>query len=344
MDFKITVYNADYFGYYKRNESEPSFGTLKSIIEDLTDWASNKTLIDTKTWESDGEDTLNCYCFDIIKSTQTGNYLVVTWNEVPSEDGNIQSVNPNGKVGELSVNMTELTEGYIPGYPSYFYIIPEEKIIFSVRPKDMSHSGKQGFEKYLKNYTTFFSKYCVFDTEKKAVIKYAIPSECEETDQKEKLIPRVRITPKRIKDDIEKLTERVGEIRKLIRSNKFTNTHQEDSENSIWDRIFGIFGLPASAMVEESDSTYKIEIPVSLGKEDLNHIIDDYYHSDSPDLRVGFKIKGEQSPIWLDGMYAKDEITLNVNKDKSGIINSRALIKNIDANLNTFRNIYSKNE
>lgn len=51
----FTFYNVKKAGFYRHGSSVPDFGDLSGILSDLRDWAAEKTLKETKTFEADEE-------------------------------------------------------------------------------------------------------------------------------------------------------------------------------------------------------------------------------------------------------------------------------------------------
>jgi len=122
----ITFYNINKCGYFKYGNDTPEFGNVADTFAELKEWTSNEgmTLGETCTYEiAESEDILRTFCFGLIKNASTGDYLLTTWNETPSTEGNVASVETSKPVGEAEVSLTELPAGSIPGYATYFWII-----------------------------------------------------------------------------------------------------------------------------------------------------------------------------------------------------------------------------
>lgn len=140
-NFKVTAFNINRCGYYRRSASAPEFGSLFEVLTDLVVWTQDKDMSETLTFTSDDEDTLPAYCFDIRTSPRNGDFLLTTWNEVPMVEGGVQTASGATRVGHVEVELAEVANGNIPGFPSYFYFMSNENLVFSLRPEGQPHNG-----------------------------------------------------------------------------------------------------------------------------------------------------------------------------------------------------------
>jgi hypothetical protein len=62
------------------------------------------------------------FCYDLTSEEDNESFLLTTWNELPSSQGKIASVNGSAPVGDAEVSLTGIPEGNIPGYATYFWL------------------------------------------------------------------------------------------------------------------------------------------------------------------------------------------------------------------------------
>ncbi|BBL59937.1 hypothetical protein [Methylomonas koyamae] len=163
---KIQFYKIAKCGYYKYGESSPEFGNIADILNQLYEWVSgnDKSLNETCTYElEDGEDIYRTFCFDIKRNQQTGDFVLVTWNETPTNEGRVVTVNGLQPVGNAEVNFTDLPEGSIPGYATYFWFVPNSNVFAAIRFYHTLLIGKSNLEKYLREYCAKFTSYVVVE-------------------------------------------------------------------------------------------------------------------------------------------------------------------------------------
>jgi hypothetical protein len=138
-EFTITFYSIDRCGYYETGQEKCKFGEIRETLEGLRTWvfSNNMQIGGTCTYDlQEGQNTYHTYCYDLIKDHSGDSYLLATWNEIPSVDGNVASINGGSPVKDAEVSLTELPAGNIPGYASYFWFIPSLNSFATVRPKN----------------------------------------------------------------------------------------------------------------------------------------------------------------------------------------------------------------
>ena len=84
---RISFYRIEKCGYYRYNENTPEFGSINDILSQLQGWVTQPECVlgETCTYEiEDGENVLHTYCFNLVSNGATNDYLLTTWNEIPS--------------------------------------------------------------------------------------------------------------------------------------------------------------------------------------------------------------------------------------------------------------------
>ncbi len=162
---RITFYRVDRCGYYRYGQPTPEFGVMPDILTVLISWTRAKPLGNTCPFQGgDDDDVSPVYCFDIVQDQHNGDVLLTTWNSVPSTEGNIASVDPRSQVGAPSVSLTDLPAGAIPGYATYFWMIPEHNLLatlcFSRRL-----NGHRGLVKLMNEFMAKCTRYVVVNEE-----------------------------------------------------------------------------------------------------------------------------------------------------------------------------------
>lgn len=128
----ITIYDVKQCGYYKHGGKQPEFGSLSNLIAQLRTWSAGKLLGDTKLIQPDGGDDLPVYLFEIDE--KDGCALVTTWNEIPAtNDNKVASVAANDKVGKATMHLNDVKAGTIPGFPTFFWLLPNRDLLATLR-------------------------------------------------------------------------------------------------------------------------------------------------------------------------------------------------------------------
>ena len=217
---KIQFYKITRCGYYRYGSDEPEFGDISDILDQLMDWvtAGHKTLAETCTYELDaGEDSHRAFCFDIRKNQRTDDVVLVTWNETPTNEGRVVTVNGQQPVGDAEVSFTNLPEGSIPGYATYFWFVPDQNVFAALRFHHTLLVGRANLERYLREYCAKFTSYVVVEEEDDGaeILGYA-----EGDGEPENLRPNFKSCVYRKPGQVDFIRRNVGSITKVTRKNK----------------------------------------------------------------------------------------------------------------------------
>lgn len=175
---KVTFYRFDKCGLFEYGAEKSKLGELPDFLNQLMVWVqrNGKPLDETCTYAiEESEDVSRTFCYDIVKNGVTGDFLLTTWNETPSYEGKVAAVNSKGKFGEAKVEFTKLPKDSIPGYATYFWIVPSKNVFASIRFQHVLN-GKKNFDKYFKEFISKFSGYVVLgksETSDFQIIGYA---------------------------------------------------------------------------------------------------------------------------------------------------------------------------
>lgn len=157
---KVSLYKIASCGYYPRgNHNHPQFGGVDDILRDMQRWGADKRLAHTKTFDPlDGGNHLPVY---LVDATRHGTaWLLTLWNESHNTEGTITSINGQAAVGNADVSETEVEEGHIPGHATYFWFLPDEGLMASVRFQHPT-TGVSGMNKYMRCFVQRFTSFAV---------------------------------------------------------------------------------------------------------------------------------------------------------------------------------------
>lgn len=323
----INFYRIARCGYYKHGVNSPEFCSLADALHELTTWinAGGKTLGETCTYKiEDGEEGFHTYCFDVVKSDPTGECLVTTWNETPSSQGNFASVNSTSRVGEVDVSLTEIPPQHIPGYATYFWIVPDRKLLATIR---FHHAvnGHQNLCRYMKEFLGKWTSHVVVDEADEAADHSIVGYRNDENSDPLHLNPMFKSFLLKKPGKIEFLKENRELIRTIYRKNVLSPQSQVD--RSLLHRMFSKLGI-SDAPALNHDIKVKYEFSHTPDEAELDAIIADWENNhDSKWDDIGFKLKGDDEVHWLSHSLAKSTIELNVERENAEIINAESLLQ-----------------
>lgn len=324
-EVKVQFYRISKCGYFHYGNDLPAFGAIGDILNQLSAWVSadGKSLSETCTYElEDGDDSYRTFCFDIKKNNQTGDFVLVTWNETPTNEGRVVTVNGQQPVGNAQVNFTDLPEGSIPGYATYFWFVPEKNVFAAIRFHHTLLIGKSNLERFLREYCAKFTSYVVYEES----------DDCPEmigyTDNNEN-IQHLRADFKaflyRKPGQIDALRNSVNSVTKIIRKNRLSP--QVALHRSVWQRMLEGLRVSEAERTLNADVKIKYEIPFHPTIEQFNGMVDEWEENhESKWDDIGFKLSGDDEIKWLSHSVAKSDYDLDVDRDNDEIVDAQSLL------------------
>lgn len=344
---RISLYSITEQGLYKKADKSPIFGDLSIFLDDLIQWVSfgDKTLRETCTYASlKDEDIQKTFCYDIKKSEKTGNFLLITWNKLSDSKNSIPTISGSAKVGEASISNNDFGKDAIPGFPTYFWIMPKEKKLATIS-FDYHFNGRQDLHRYLKDFMGKWSKYveCSIseDDEDERNIEF-----WRDPDQPEvkynHLYPRFDSRLLKNPGKTEYLLKNFDKIRKVHQHNKITIKDLMSLKST---KIFGgLFSIPVST-TNDTNIKFRFETEIQFNDQSaLQKVITDWQEKNSESLTkwddLGFSLQGDpQHILWLSSSYANDTFQCSIARDKDQIFKSTDLVQWLDSITNKIVNL-----
>jgi hypothetical protein len=328
----IHFYDIEEFGYFKRGESQPAFGGLEAFFSDFSNWLKGQSALGSTLVQDPRPSSRvngNIYCKDFYRCERSGDYLLILWNEVSNEDGQILAMPKDSKVGEEEYNKPKSNAGDILGLPSYYWFIKDLNAFATIR---FSHSlqSVSAVQRYLKEYAETMSGFAITNDEGRIVgyegggnerarwfrfnyAKMLNKSERQKLlDNPEKvkaLIRRIsvpKIIPDRRNDERQLLTQLQQAVNKISQG----WLKSSDDKKGFIDR----FNKIAS---DAGNQNIEVEIPFVGDQEIMEFLIQEFDKNveELKEEKIGFKVSGYGN-IWLGDQTIKKEIDLSVSHTK----------------------------
>jgi hypothetical protein len=339
---RFRVYTVNQCGYYKRGESTPEFGDLVDTLNHLREWVKGKNLKDTATYkERDEFRILPAYCHKIL-SNDFGEYLLTTWNKVPSNKDTIASIQGDEPANEATINTQKFPHKSIPGYPTYFWILPEKNRIITISIDGMLN-GMEQLKKYFSNFLAVHAPFAIKESEDHEDLQ------AEEVDLRVKIIgytpdinlfPPQRLSPRfetflfdRGSQSAQYVRERLELVRRIAtkRELRFDNDEERDIVNNMLSML-KYKGKRKPSKITRLRTEIDFASPT---EEEFNEILRGWReHINSTDSEwddLGFRLETSKDQIiWLDKFYVSRTFSIDIKKE-DGIISSEHLLKEISA-------------
>lgn len=326
----ITFYKIHKAGYYLYGATDPAFGNTLSLLQDLTSWAAGKTLKQTKTYEANDE-VLPSYLLDV--KNDGDNFVLLLWNEVPTTDQSVPSVEENAQFGtDPEVIFNAIQQGSIPGFATYFWFIPSLNLVASIK---LNHAltGQKAMQCYLQHFLKQSSSHVVAERVEKddgtqeVVIKgYKVNPE-DDVLSKKKHYPQfsVGLVKNPGKHDI--IRQNANNISKIEKIVELDVAKADDF--SLWQKLLNHMHI---SHPQNADVSTKIryELSPDVDLNDIDGMIDDWNdNNDTASCDYGFTFTGDSKMYWLSRSLARTKFPLNLERQDAEFVNSTSLLSEL---------------
>lgn len=341
---KLKFYSISRCGYYKRGNYQSSLTDLSSTLNEIKDWIVGKTLQQTKTTDflDLKNEQLPVYCVGLEKS-QSNHFLMATWNEIENISGNISSISKNEPISTATSNVesTILPEDNIPGFATFFWFIPEDDIVATIRFNHIEN-GMIKMNSFIKGFLARFSKYAIIEADENERENIKILGYGSEKDYETNLYPYFDTRLKRLNGKVEYIKNNIDKITKIIR--KASVSSEVPQDESFFRSLMTKIGSKQNRKLDR-EIEFRLEVKTKPNYKELNDIIDSWREEhESVWDDVGFKMKKEDKPYWLSSEIPTKDIELNVNRINNEFVKLDDLLNELDQKLDIFRDIYNEDK
>ncbi|WP_312993872.1 hypothetical protein [Achromobacter animicus] len=323
----ITFYKIERCGYYNRSAVIPKFGNIGQILPSLKSWSQTLPLEETKVGSDDESDTLPTYIAAIDQ--YQGDWCVALWNEAPPSEGGIATIAAQSAVGAPDVKIADLEAGRLAGFATYFWILPKENVFATLR-FDRPFTGQRAFQKYIKAFVRYYSKFVVHDAALTDSDDIKVLGYREIADAApESLIPSFRAAIASKPGEIDFIASQSHNITAILHSEQLTLTSQAELKR--WQKALIRFGIANPQRKSLTEATLKSSVNVRLTKAQVQGLAAEWQKDGGTDsgTDIGFKITGESSPRWFSKSIARDTFNVNLVRTMPEIFDLQALLKSL---------------
>lgn len=312
-------------GFYRRGSNQTEFSSLDDTLDNLNSWAGDgRELINTVTYKADSDNDLkNTYFCNWHKNNLNGDSILILWNEVPNDKGVIYGMNSMEKPGKTSMLTTGFNkESTIPGFPSYFWFIPEKKV-FSTIKFEHSIQGKNNLDHYLNGFLVNKSPYRVVD-EEEAIIGYSLDG--KQSTHSAKIYPKFLAIAKKQEELKDELLANRPKIRKIIKREELTYALADDRK--VLERVFSKLLSNPPTFTKVRSITHELQFEPT--ESELLQIIDNYAELGPTNSiqNVGF-IYSDGKRVMLNGIGVTLTVEINATRKDNHIITPQSLLNAI---------------
>lgn len=317
VDCQLHVYDLNRCGIYHRAENRgtksPKYLPIGQLVREIKEWGidSKKPLIETSTYTGE-KSLLEAFCMGI--SEYNGQYLIALWNKVPKSKNGVGVMKGGSPVENARVSHRKVGADDIPGYPSFFWILPTAKKVVGIKFEDYPlgmTQFKEFFRGFLTNFTSHKVRVSPSNPDGRGYSDFQPPKNSEEDTRtiNPSLYPSFSISVSKVEAKQKEIIARSDRITKLVKDVQVYNS-LVDEDADIVERISNYFNnLPAA-----EKKTLRMQLPVNLHENEVRKLIKDYNDNDGAEhYDVGFVFKGASTTIeWLSGASQKEDVKVEI--------------------------------
>jgi hypothetical protein len=214
------------------------------------------------------------------------------------------------------------TKRHIPGFASYFWMLPTEGIFATVR-LGQHPTARIAMEKYLKAYLTGIGEHVVL-SDNDTVLGYRAD---EESPLREKVHPRVRSSLAQDQEQADFLRENRERIRHVINRQELQVTTRVN-ENLARQLLVLAGVMEAKHLAATVPLRYDIAYTPSKGE--LEEMMSSAHEQDAGREGVGFMLEGDDRIYWLRDVHLRLKLDIGIASPASGVYPARSLLKQLN--------------
>lgn len=335
IDAGVWLYELPKCGYYPwrvRRGAGPSFGGIAQTFAALSRWADGKLLGQTATFEArDGDELAEAYLLDIHQGAH-GDVLIGIWNRLQGNRHHVASVGIGDVVGAATAEITEIDRNRIPGYATYFWIMPAERRVATIRLKHLSH-GMVNFTKYISSFLKYINPDHVVlgapDDDEIVVVGYR-PDHAQ--PRADGIRPLFTVKSIGLGGDIAYLRANVGAINKVLCKTVLQVAEPQDYR--WWQTMLDLSRIGRRPPPAIEEAAIRVEFPMNFTLDELNRTIaeweDDLNQIGDRENDIGFKTNTGVIK-WLSRAQARTEVPIDVQWVDDELVNMEALLGQLQA-------------
>lgn len=326
----LTLYRVRQCGFYNEVDDH-QFATLAETMRSLLRWIATLASIgESSTYGVDEDaDILRAFCID-LRDLGGGQYLLATWNELPSVEEGVQVLQVESAIGAADISAVQVDALSLPGYPAFFCIDTRRQRVVNIR-FDQRLNGSRQFQRFVAGFLTSASPWCVWNAaDEEELVGYS-DEEGADPQIVEGVVARFATSMVRVDAGVSYIRDHVHDIRKIIR--RATVSPEIEAHKTFLDSAFELAGLPVNNRLR-ADINFQYQFKTRLTPLKLDAVIaaHEANPSDSWD-DVGFIFARESQKVhWLSGSIARTKKQLDVNRSQGGIIDVESLATYIGEN------------
>lgn len=304
---KLKFYNITKCGYFEAKAKSASFGTVLSVCEHLASFFETaETREELTTYKCKNENsTFPIY----INKSSNNNYMIVLWNPTSELDGRMLTLTggkatKNGaqleKKGLKSVKASNGDVKGIPGYPTYFWVLPQLNLMINIQRSGW-RSNKPHFDKYMRGFMMGSDLNHVTREEEAGKLHFK-----RKKDSKNfvRAYPKYETRVLKTNTEIDDVKSKKGGISRIVIQSREEN---QVMYKSLLDKLVSMVTSERESVDDEDKNPYVYYETTFYPDDDSIDKLFDMAVSDDAEMRVGVRYSEDLAKVnWFDEMIRID--------------------------------------
>jgi len=310
----VVFHRVEQAGFYPWGRRNRVLGDLNETFEALRQWGRGKRFSLTRLVDRRGEEDLPVYLLGI---EQVGrDWVFATWNRVPDAEGKIPSISMNSVVGDRpQIHLNEIQEDTIPGFATYFWVVPEHDVVATVRIETRA-TGKDAMRGYVERFLETESGYVVSEAERGVVGYRALDKRGDIL----KVRPMFRLSPFVKPGPINYIRRHREQIVRVIRTGHLEAANAQ--ERQVAQGLFAWFRGARRDHQLVDHRRVQLELDFTPSADELDAMIEAELEADAVSAwdDLGFQLAGDMSTThWVGRAVAGDSPTFDLPDAQGGV-------------------------
>lgn len=322
----VVFHRVEQAGFYPWGRRNRVLGDLQGTFEALHRWGRGKRFSLTRLVDRRGEEELPVYLLGI--EPLGAEWLFATWNRVPDSEGKIPSISMNSVVGDQpEVHLNNIDENTIPGFATYFWVVPELEVIATIRIETRA-SGKDAMRGYVERFLETESAYVVSDDQGTVIGYRAMDGRGDVIKAK----PMFRLSPFVKQGPLSFIRRHREQIARVIRTGHLEAVNAQDRQ--VAQGLFAFFrgARPDHQLV--NNRRVKLELDFTPSADELEAMIEAELGADAISAwdDLGFLMAGDMNTThWVGRAIASDSPTFDLPDAEGGVYDLREIGRELAA-------------
>lgn len=313
---KIDLHNITRCGFYEQGSARmPLFGDLSAWHNDFIKWVQGRQSVAlTTTFQDQDAKSPMVYCAGTVQ--QGSGFGLILWHGVPATEKGIAYIKMDAPPGKVDAQEAQLDQNSIPGWPSYFWILPQQGLLARLQPTGKIRNRSTGLpacrdylQGWLRSHSCYVERIARSDAPDGAEFEIAwrpTVVSASRTDLSVHFESQPLTTP----CALDEIRRRHDEIRKLVHSVQINRALPADHN---WlNQLMSVMGFDGFSSPETDRLSFRWDTDWRPELAELEMLISRQNVSGERDRRErqAVRLKGDPHLYWLDGGPVRDEVLL----------------------------------